>query len=127
MPIFGWLLSGKLSIDSCLRPRPRPIHFFVIPFSRPKRWDDASNAIQPGQAFSSTSHHHIRQQSVDFYVLLLNGDHLRTRPCLHLNFLIWLALAPQTREPTAALPNLTVRALRKPMKWRHHELVVPLA
>ena len=55
------------------------------------------------------------QQSVDCYVLLLNDNHLRTRPHLPLYFLIGLALAPQTREPTAALPNPRARALRKPI------------
>ena len=66
------------------------------------------------------------QQSVDCYVLLLNDNHLRTRPHLPLYFLIGLALAPQTREPTAALPNPRARALRKPigsggtMSWWCH-------
>ena len=72
-----------------------------------------SNPIAP-----SLQHplYRVRQQSVDCYVLPLNGDHLRTRPCLPLYFLIGLALAPQTREPTVvALPNPTVRALRKPI------------
>jgi hypothetical protein len=41
-PIFSRLLCGKSSIGSHLRPRPRPsLNFFVIPFSCPKRWDDA--------------------------------------------------------------------------------------
>jgi len=57
----------------------------------------------------------VRLQSVDCYVLPLNGDHLRTRPRLPLYFLIGLALATQTRKPTAALPNPTLRALRKPI------------
>jgi hypothetical protein len=37
-----------------------------------------------------------RHQSVDCYVLPLNGDHLRPRPRLPL-FLMGLALAPQTK------------------------------
>jgi hypothetical protein len=57
----------------------------------------------------------VRRQSVDCYVLPLNGDHLRTRPRLLLYFLIGLGRVPQTREPTAALPNPTVSALRKPV------------
>jgi hypothetical protein len=48
-------------------------------------------------------------------ILPLNGDHLRKRPHLPLYFLIGLALVPQTREPTVALPNPTVHALRKPI------------
>jgi len=39
---------------------------------------------------------------------------------------MWLPLAPQTKDLTAAPPNLTARALRKHRKWRHHDLVAPL-
>ena len=84
-----------------------------------------SNPIAP-----SLQHplYRVCRQSVDCYVLPpLNGDHLRTRPRLPLYFLIGLALAPQTREPTVvALPNPTARALRKPigsggtMSWWCH-------
>jgi hypothetical protein len=72
-----------------------------------------SNPIAP-----SLQHplYRVCRQSVDCYVLPpLNGDHLRTRPRLPLYFLIGLALAPQTREPTVALPNPTAGALRKPI------------
>ena len=57
-----------------------------------------------------------RQLSVDCCVLPLNGSHRRPRPCFPLYFLMGLVLAPQTREPTAAPPNPTVRALRKPVR-----------
>jgi hypothetical protein len=42
MLIFGLLLCRRSSIGSRLRPRPCPsLYFFVIPFSRSKRWDNA--------------------------------------------------------------------------------------
>ena len=53
------------------------------------------------------------------------GGHLRPKPCLPLNILIGLALAPQTGEPTAALPNPMARNLHGPigssgaMSWGH--------
>jgi hypothetical protein len=54
-----------------------------------------------------------RRQSVGCYFLPFNGNHLRPRPAF-LSFFMGLAfLAPQTREPTAAPPNLTTHALRK--------------
>jgi len=55
------------------------------------------------------------RQSVDCYVLPPNGDHLRPRPHLPLNYLMGLALAPQTREPTVMPPIPTARTLRKPI------------
>ena len=89
---------------------------FVVPFSPPKQWDDAPHRDPTCHAFSSTSPlYRVRRQSVDCYVLPFNGDHLRNRPQPHLYFLIGLALVPQTREPTAALPDPTARALRKPI------------
>ena len=56
-----------------------------------------------------------RRQSVDCYFLPFNGDHLRPRPAFLSIFFMGLALAPQTREPTAAPPSPMMSALRNPI------------
>ena len=87
------------------RPRFRPnLYFFVIPFCGPKRLGQHPPPRDPTRLCLL----------FNCYVLPFNGDHLRTRPHLPLYFLIGLALVPQTREPTAALPYLTAHTLRKP-------------
>ena len=124
-PIFGWLLCGKSSIGSRLRPRPCPSFCFLsFHLVTPNYGTTPPHTIQPVCASSST--YCSRQQSVDCYVLPLNGDHLMPRTHLSLYFLMGLALAPQTREPTV-VPPMMARALCKHRKWRHHDLVVPLA
>ena len=95
---------------------PKSLFLLLFHLVAPNDGTTSPNAIQPGRTFSSHPLYRVSQQSVDCYVLPLNGDHLRTRPRLPLYFLIGLALAPQTREPTVvALPNPTARALRKPI------------
>jgi hypothetical protein len=90
--------------------------FFVVPFIRPKRWDNAPPRDPTRlRLLSNTPLYCCRRQSFDCYVLPLNGNHPRPRPRLPLYFLMGLALAPQTREPTAAPPNPTARALHKPI------------
>jgi len=113
---YFWLvLCGKLSIGSHLSQGPAQISiFFIVPCSRSKQWDDAPQH-DPIWSHLQCPLYHVRRQAVDCYVLPLNGKHLRKRPHLPLYFLIGLTLAPQTREPTAALPNPTAHALRKPI------------
>ena len=55
------------------------------------------------------------QLLVDCCVSLLIGNHLRPRPYLPLYFLMGLALAPQTKEPTMVLPNPIAHALSQLM------------
>ncbi len=63
---------------------------------------------------------------VDCCVFQWKGGNLRPEPGASLYFLIGLFLSPQTWEPSAAPPNLKVRALRGPigssgaMSWWHH-------
>jgi hypothetical protein len=94
-----------------------PKSLFLLSFHlvAPNNGTTPPNAIQPVAPSLQRPLYHVRRQSVDCYVLPLNGDHLRKRPRPPLYFLIGLVLAPQTREPTAALPNPTARALRKPI------------
>ena len=67
----------------------------------------------------------IRRLLVGCCVVPSIGGHLRSRPCLPLNISIGLVLAPQTGEPTAALPNPMASALHGPigsggaMSWGH--------
>ncbi len=64
---------------------------------------------------------HIKMSASCTFFVLLDSDYLLPRPCLPLNFLMGLALAPQTREQTKA-------ARLEPAygKRRRHELAAPL-
>ncbi len=100
--------------------------FFIVSFAVPND-TNTSHPTLPDQRASSLQHLicHGSQLLVDCCVSLLIGGHLRAMPCLPLYFLMGLALAPQTREPTMALPNPTTHALSQlmgsggAMSWRH--------
>jgi hypothetical protein len=94
---------------------PKSLFFSSFHLVAPNDGTTPPNVIQPVTPSLQGPLYHVRRQSVDCYVLPLNSDHLRKRPHPPLYFLIGLALASQAREPTAALPDLTARALRKPI------------
>jgi hypothetical protein len=115
---YFWLVVVWKIVD---RQPPKakapPKSLFLLLFHLVAPNDGTTPLTRSNPVVSSLQHplYPVCRQSVDCYVLPLNGDHLRTRPRLPLYFLIGLALAPQTREPTVALPNPTAGALRKPI------------
>jgi hypothetical protein len=119
IPDAYFLLVVVWKIIEGSRPRPRPAHlsiFFVVPFSHPKRWDGTPphNPARLRLLFNVPSVGAADSQLIVISCRLkatTQGQDTRLPLC----FLMRLALAPQTRELTAAQPNLTARALQKPL------------
>ncbi len=103
------------------KPPKASMYFFVFYFFRrficwPKQFDNISLcSLPPNRLCYYTPSYQIDRLQVDCCIASSNGSHLRPRPHFSLYFLMGLALAPQTKEPTVAPPNLMAPALHGPI------------
>ena len=115
---YFWLVVLFQIIDWC--PSKAMMYLILYIFCqsicRPKRWDGVPPcAPLPTRLCSNIPSSISANYRVNCWLSSLIGGHLRPRPRLPLYFLLRLALVPQTREPTVALPNPTVRVLPMPI------------
>ena len=121
--LHTFLCCGCLFLVCCCviirwRPPKVTLYFFSsFQFGGQNNWMVSPPCFRPPPPASAIeSLYRFHQLSVDCCVASSNGSHLRPRPHLSLYFLMGLAFAPQTREPTVRLPNRMVRALHGPIK-----------
>ena len=98
------------------RPSKATMYFYFIFLSFHSPPPNDSETLPPhvpprSRALPNILPYRCRQLWVDCCVSSSNGGHLRPRPHLSLYFSMGCISAPQTGEPTAALPNPMARAL----------------